>query len=42
MMTVETIIFNTTTWIFFSETCFFILQLNGGEEFNNCYCCLLK
>ena len=33
MMTVDMIIFNTTTWIFFSETCFFILQLNGSEEF---------
>ena len=33
MMTVETIIFNTTTLIFFSETSFFILQLNCGEEF---------
>ena len=33
MMTVDTIIFNTTTWMFFSETCFIILQLNCGEEF---------
>ena len=33
MMTVDMMIFNTTTWIFFSETCFFILQLNGSEEF---------
>ena len=31
MMTVETIIFNTTTWVFFSLTCFFILQLNCEE-----------
>ena len=36
------IIFNITIWIFFSETCFSILQLNDGEEYNNCYCCLVK
>ena len=31
------IIFNATIWIFFSETCFSILHLNGGEEYTNCY-----